>query len=316
MTQRFRLFSRSTLGALAVFAAALPLAAQNPASSAPSPTASGRPATAAVTLKFDTAYTGDTPFTARGASAGSFSVAQFGTEVAVPLPPLAGDIFPIVSLEYRHYSLDRDAATPLPDRLQSLSGALTVFTKLDADWSLLASLSPGFHNAGSAFSSKGFGVGVLALASRKFTPEFGAGFGFVYDSLSKGTGRIIPVATFNWTPAPAWRVTLGFPRTGVIYTFSPELDFEFTAEADFGSFYVTDDPLSGGRNKPALNRTRLEYQSLRVGPAVAWRVSPTFSARASLGAVPLLRADYHQRNYRATADRTAPYASASLEWKF
>lgn len=310
----------SRLGSLLLFTttalAALPLAAQNPASSAPAPTASGRPATAAVTLKFDTAYTGDTPFTARGASAGSFSVAQFGTEVAVPLPPLGGDIFPIVSLKYRHYSLDRDAATPLPDRLQSLSGALTVFTKLDADWSLLASVSPGVHSAGSTFSSKGFGVGVLALASRKFTPEFGAGFGFVYDSLSKGTGRIIPVATFNWTPAPAWRVTLGFPRTGVIYTFSPELDFEFTAEADFGSFYVTDDPLPGGRNKPALNRTRLEYQSLRVGPALAWRASPTLSARASIGAVPLLRADYHQRNYRATADRTAPYASAGLEWKF
>lgn len=310
----------SRLGSLLLFTtaalAALPLAAQNPASSAPAPTASGRPATAAVTLKFDTAYTGDTPFTARGAYAGSFSVAQFGTEVAVPLPPLGGDIFPIVSLKYRHYSLDRDAATPLPDRLQSLSGALTVFTKLDADWSLLASVSPGVHSAGSTFSSKGFGVGVLALASRKFTPEFGAGFGFVYDSLSKGTGRIIPVATFNWTPAPAWRVTLGFPRTGVIYTFSPELDFEFTAEADFGSFYVTDDPLPGGRNKPALNRTRLEYQSLRVGPALAWRASPTLSARASIGAVPLLRADYHQRNYRATADRTAPYASAGLEWKF
>ncbi len=316
MIHRLRPFFNSYLGVLATLAVVLPLSAQNPASSAPAPTASGRPATSAVTWKFDTAYTGDTPFTARGTSAGSFSVAQFGTEIAVPLPPVGQDIFPILSLEYRRYALDRDAGTPLPERLHSLSTALTVFTKLDADWSLLASVSPGFHNAGSTFSSKGFGVGVLALASRKFTPEFGAGFGVVYDSLSKGTGRVIPVATFNWTPAPAWRVTLGFPRTGVVYTFSPALDLEFTAEADFGSFYVTDDPLPGGRNKPALNRTRLEYQSLRVGPAIAWRATPTFSARASVGAVPLLRADYHQRNYRATADRTAPYVSAGLEWKF
>lgn len=318
MTQRHLRLPFASLSALALVAtfAALPLSAQNPASSAPAPTASGRPANSAVTLKFDTAYTGDTPFSARGASAGGFSVAQFGTEVAVPLPPVGGNLFPIVSLEYRHYSLSRDAGTPLPEQLQSLSAAFTVFSKLDADWSLLASVSPGVHNAGSGFTSKGFGVGVLAIASRKFTPEFGAGFGFVYDSLSKGTGRIIPVATFNWTPAPAWRVTLGFPRTGVIYTFSPELDFEFTAEADFGSFYVTDDPLPAGLNKPALNRTRLEYQSLRVGPAVAWRASPTLSARASVGVVPLLRADYHQRNYRATADRAAPYVSAAIDWKF
>ena len=144
MTQRHLRLPFATLTALAAMAtfAALPLAAQNPASSAPAPTVSGRPANSAVTLKFDTAYTGDTPFEARGTSAGSFSVAQFGTEIAVPLPPLGGDFFPILSLEYRHYSLDRDAGTPLPDRLQSLSGALTVFTKLDADWSLLASVSP------------------------------------------------------------------------------------------------------------------------------------------------------------------------------
>ncbi len=316
MTHRFLPFA--LLSALAC-SSALPLFAQNPTSSAPTApatTPAGRPSNALVTLKFDTAYTGQTPFTARNAPAGGFSVAQAGAEIAVGLPPIGSDIFPIVSLKFRRYSLDRDAGTPLPDRLQSLSAAFTVFTKLDADWSLLASVSPGVHNAGSTFSSKGFGIGVIAIASRKFTPEFGAGFGFVYDSLSKGTGRILPVATLNWTPAPAWRVTLGFPRTGVIYAVSKTLDVEFTAEADFGSFYVQDDPLPGGRNKPALNRTRLEYQALRVGPALAWKASPTFSARASVGAVPLLRADYHQRNYRASADRAAAYVSAALEWKF
>ena len=315
MTRHLRARLLCTLISFAGFSI-LPLSAQNPASAAPAPTTSGRPANSRVTLKVDTAYTGNVPFEARGASAGSFSVAQFGAEIAVPLSRVRGNLFPIVSLRYRYYALDRDTVTPLPDHLQSLSAAFTVFSKLDANWSLLASVSPGVHNAGSDFSSKGFGVGVVAIASRKFTPGFGAGFGFVYDSLSKGTGRIIPVATFNWTPAPAWRVTLGFPRTGVIYTFSSELDFEFTAEADFGSFYVTDDPLPGGGNKPALNRTRLEYQSVRVGPAIAWRASPTFSARASVGAVPVLNADYHQRNYRVKSERTAPYASAALEWKF
>ncbi len=318
MNQRLRRLPFCSLPALALWAtlAALPLTAQNPASAAPVPPPSGRPADSHVTLKFNTAFTGDTPFAARGTSVGSFSVAQFGAELAVPLAPVGGKLYPVVSLSYRDYSLDRDADTPLPDRLKSLGAAFTVFTKLDADWSLLASVSPGVHNSGTAFSSKGFGVGVIAIASRKFTPNFGAGFGFVYDSLSQGTGRIIPVATFNWTPAPAWRVSLGFPRTGVVYTFRPELDFEFTAEADFGSFYVTDDPLPAGRNKPALNRTRLEYQAVRVGPAIAWRASPTLSARASVGAVPVLNADYHQRNYRVKSERTAPYASAAVEWKF
>lgn len=78
-------------------------------------------------------------------------------------------------------------------------------------------MSPGVHNADSGFSSKGFGVGVIAIASRKFTPNFGAGFGFVYNSLSKGTGRMMPVATFNWTPAPAWRVSSASPYRRDLY---------------------------------------------------------------------------------------------------
>jgi hypothetical protein len=40
------------------------------------------------------------------------------------------------------------------------------------------------------------------------------------------------------------------------------------------------------------------------------------SARASIGAVPVLNADYHQRNHRVKSERTAPYASAALDWKF
>lgn len=85
MTLRLRARLFSTLTALAGFAA-LPVKAQNPASAAPVLTALGRPANAAVTVKFDTAYTGDTPVEARDASAGSFSVAQFGAEIVVPLP--------------------------------------------------------------------------------------------------------------------------------------------------------------------------------------------------------------------------------------
>lgn len=307
-----RLLSRLSLPLLA----ALPLTAQNLATPAAETAASGRPASSRLTLKASTAFTGHTPFEARGASAGGFAVAQYGAELALPLPPLGAGSFPVVSLKFQDYHLDRDAGTPLPGRLKSLSAGFTLVSRLDADWTLLTSASPGFHDAGPTFSSKGFGVGVIAIANRKFSSTFGAGFGVVYDSLSKGTGRILPVATFNWQPAPAWRVSLGFPRTGVFYTVSPTLEAEFTAEADFGSFYVHDDPLQAGLNKPALNRTRLEYQALRVGPAVTWRATPTFSGRASVGAVPLLNGDYHRRHYRVKSERVAPYVSAALDYKF
>ncbi|MSU52623.1 MAG: hypothetical protein EXS41_04405, partial [Opitutaceae bacterium] len=60
MTLRLRARLLSTLTALAGFAA-LPVTAQNPAPAAPASTALGRPAGSGVTVKFDNAYTGDTP---------------------------------------------------------------------------------------------------------------------------------------------------------------------------------------------------------------------------------------------------------------
>ncbi len=302
--------------AVLLSAVTLPLAAEdNPATTVVAATG-GRPPDADVKFSLDTALIGQTDLHARNAPAGGISVRRFGAKLSVPLPPL-GRSFTRVGLDYSEHRLDCDAGTPLPDRLKSLSFGFTVIHPLDEHWSLVGSVSPGWHEAGGGFSGHSFGVGVLGIAVRKFSPSLSAGFGFVYNSLSRGTGRAIPIATLDWKPAPDWRVVLGFPRTGVIYTVAKNLTVDFTAEADFGSFYVNADPLPRAPgNRPPLDRTRLEYQALRVGPGVNWAATPSLSVRLAAGAVPLIKADYHQRNYIARAEQAAPFVGVSLEQKF
>jgi hypothetical protein len=266
-------------------------------------------------LTLDAAATGHTPFKARGVSAGGISVTQAAAGITVPLPPLGEGTFPSVGLDYRDYSLDRDARTPLPSRLKSLEAQFTVVRILNASWTLIGSTNVGVHEAGSTFSSRGFGIGALAIANRKISPTLDAGFGLVYDSLANGSGRLLPVATFAWRAAPDWRLFLGFPRTGAAWRVSPSLSLEFVAEADFGSFHVQDDPLPAAAGRPALDHTRLEYQALRVGTAAVWQLAPHRSLRATVGAVPLLNADYHRRHYKLSSDRVAPFASLALEQK-
>ena len=278
--------------------------------------ATGRPANNEVSLTIEGAATSRTDFEARGAAAGGISVAQAGLKLSVPFKPLNAQWFPSVGLEYRHYTLDRSSGTPLPETLKSLGASFTLVGSLGPEWRLIGSVSPRLSNAGSGFSNRGLGFGVIAIANRNFNPEFSGGFGFVYDSLARGTGRILPVATFEWKPAPAWRMFLGFPRTGATWQIRNELTAEFVAEADFGSFYVTDDPLPRGVGNPALDRTRLEYQAFRVGPALTWKVTPAFQTRIAAGAVPLLNADYHRRHYKLKSDDTTAFASLELVLKF
>lgn len=278
--------------------------------------AAGKPAHAAIRLEVDGAFTSRTDFEARGAAAGDVAVTQAGVALTVPLPPLDGKWFPSVGLSYKAYDLDRAPGTPLPDRLHSLGLSLAVFSALNPDWKFIGSVSPSLANAGGGFTSRGFGVGVLALATRRFSGEFGAGFGVVYDSLARGTGRLLPIATFDWSPAPAWKIFLGFPRTGASWQAAPSLLAEFVAEADFGSFYVTDDPAPRAAGRPALNRTRLEYRAVRVGPALTWTYDPASHVRLAAGALPLLEADYHRRGYKVKSDGVSAFASLELGWKF
>jgi hypothetical protein len=280
------------------------------------PSASSRPAAAAIKLTLDGAFTGRTDFEARGAPAGGLAVAQAGLALSVPLPPLDGKWFPSVGLNYKAYDLDRSPGTPLPDRLHSLGASLSVFGQLNPDWRVIGSVSPRFANAGSGFSSRGLGVGVVAVATRKFSADFSGGFGVVYDSLARGTGRLLPVATFDWVPAPGWRVFLGFPRTGAAWQAAPDLLAEFTAEADFGSFYVEDSPAPRTATRPALDRTRLEYRAVRVGPALTWNFDPAAHLRLAAGVLPALNADYERRGYELKSDDTPVFVALELAWKF
>ena len=278
--------------------------------------AAGKPAYAAIKLTLDGAFTGRTDFEARGARAGDIAVAQAGAKLSVPLPPLDARWFPSVGLDYRHYELDRSPGTPLPEELRSVGVSLSVFGALDADWKFIGSVSPRLANAGGGFTSRGFGVGVLALATRKLSPEFGGGIGLIYDSLARGTGRLLPIATFDWSPAPAWRVFLGFPRTGASWQAAPSLLAEFVAEADFGSFYVTDDPAPRAAGRPALDRSRLEYRAVRVGPALTWNYDTASHVRLAAGVLPVLDADYHRRGYKLKSDGVSAFGALELSWKF
>ncbi len=276
----------------------------------------GRPAAARIGLTVDAAFTGRVDFTAAGVAAGDMAVTQTGAKLSLPLPPLGGGWFPLLSLRYRHHDLDTAAGTPLPQHFQGLSAGLGVFGNLSPDWSLFASVSPGVANAGSGFTSKGMSVGVIAVASRKFGNDFSAGFGFVFDSLARGTGRLMPVATFDWSPEPGWKVWVGYPRTGVSWQANDALKAEFVAEADFGSFYVTEDPRTPRPGQVRLDRTRLEYRAVRVGPAITWKPDPLVSLRLAAGVVPMVRAEYEARNYELRSENATGFASFELDWRF
>jgi hypothetical protein len=304
---------RATSLALAGFCLGVgPLCAQEESRQLNSPPAGG----AQPSLIVDGAVAGDTGFKVGSTRVGGASVDNFRASLSAPLPPLSPTVFETIGLTYADYSFGRDAGTPLPNNLHGLSADLGAVDRLDDDWTLIARVSPGLYNAGSGFSSKGFGVGVFAIAEYRFNANLRGGLGLGYNSLGHGISKVLPVASLDWRPAERWDVSVGFPRTGITYQVNPRWNIGGVAEFDGGAFYNKTDPAPQLTGKPSLADTRLDYLSVRLGGVVSYDIAPGFSVRLGVGAVVLRQADYYQRNYELKSKGAAAYVSGGARYRF
>lgn len=300
-------FATSSALAAAIVSTALatPLAAQ-PA---------GRPSPS---LKIDSAYAGKTDLEARGAAVGEVSVSRFTADLDLPLAPLSESTTLSAGFGYSAFYLNTSGAVALPEQLESIRASLTARHRLDDRWTLLASVSPGLHNAGGKFSSDGFGVGVFALASYRFSDTFSAGAGFTYNSLSESL-PVIPVVGVRWDFAPDWRFTLAFPSTRVSWSASERLSLWLSLDLDTGGFYVKNDPQPssiGVNGRPSLDGSVVDFTSISTALGARYQLTDALGLETSLGYNFSRTADYDERNYEIESDGGAPIARLSLTYSF
>jgi hypothetical protein len=270
----------------------------------------------APTLLVDGTVAGSTGFKVGSTRVGGTTADSARVSLSAPLPPFSPSAFATVGLSYTDYSFNPNPGTPLPENLHGLSADLGLVDRLDDRWTLIGRVSPGFYNAGSGFSGHGFGVGVFAIADYRFSSALRGGIGLGYNSLGHGISRVLPIASLDWKPADRWDISVGFPRTGVTYMLTPDWSVGGVAEFDGGAFYVNHDPAPQLLGKPALNNTRLDYLSVRLGAVTSYDFARGFSVRLGLGAVVLRQADYYQRNYKLKSTGEAAYGSAAVRYRF
>ena len=267
-------------------------------------------------LTVEGAIAGSTSFKAGSTPAGAASVDNARVSLSAPLPPLSTSVFDTVGITYTEYAFSRNAGTPLPAYLHGLSADIGAIDRIAQDWTLIARVSPGLYNAGSGFSTRGFGIGAFAIAQYQFDPNLTGGFGVGYNSLGHGINRLLPVASIDWKPADGWEVSVGFPRTGVTYTLTPQWKAGAVAEFDGGSYFIKDDPAPRLGSKPSLADTRLDYRSIRTGALVSYEVQTGFSVRLGFGAVVDREANYADRGYKLKSNGTAAYLSGGASYRF
>ncbi len=296
-----------------LLAAFAPLVASASRVSSEENSVGGRPAS---TVKVDFSTSGNTSLESRNQRSGGAAVSRLGVEFTQPLPPLGDDYLPSIGISYTGFYIDRDTGTALPERLQSVGLPLSVFKTFNPTWSALAVIAPSVSNAGSSFSSDGFGVNAFGLATYTFSPEFNVSFGVAADTLSTGFGALLPVVGTEWRFDPEWTLNLGFPRTDVTWQATNSLSLAARVEVDFGTFYVKDDPLPGAPGKPSLRDTTLDYTAIRLGVGADYALSKDFTVGVSTGVLVSRTADYNDRNYKLESRDATAFAGLTATYMY
>lgn len=263
--------------------------------------------------------TGETKLKSGGtryAAVSSTDVAA-GVNQSVALSP-AAELGVGLGYSRTRFDLPRGAgAAPLPETLQSLTLELSYSHKFTETWSGLAAVSPGFHQAGTGFSSESFGATVFALGIYQVNPTLTVAVGAGFDSLATGSNRVMPGAGIDWKPSATWNFSLGFPKTGITWHTSASFSVSLLAEGTFGTYYVEKDPSPAtAAGRPGLADTQVEYNDTRLGLSVNWKVSPRFVVTATSGFVLDRSFDYEARKFKVKSDEGTGYASLGLTWLF
>lgn len=231
-----------------------------------------------------------------------------------------------VGLAYHHTAFDHASGVntpPLPKQAQALTIDSACSKKFSDTWTAIAGSSIGYHNAGSSgFASKGFGADVFAVGIYSINPQMRFGAGAAYSTLASGRNRWVPVIVSEWSPAAAWTVTFGVPKSAVSWHARHDLDLSFVVEGEGDTYYVENDPLPGASGKPSLDRTRLEYFDVRIGLSAAWKITPSIGISVTVGTVAAREFDYHERGLKleskdsSGSDDPAAYGSLSVVASF
>jgi hypothetical protein len=192
-----------------------------------------------------------------------------------------------------HLTIDSKGGVPLPERLRSVFADVGGSWNFNRDWTVMAAVQPGVYSDTEASSSDGFAAPVMALAQwRGGAWTFGAGVRF--NSLARN--RTMPIVYARWQPSPDWIVSLGAPRTEVVYKFDPNTSFFAGSSFEGGSFAVDDPAITPPSGYPSLRETKLDYREIRIGVGVRHQFSPALRLQLEGGMAVGRRFEYFDRD--------------------
>lgn len=292
---------------------ALPLALTLAAAAAPiTPRLGAQPTPAGeIELQSSVSYSAESDMKDQGPNAGELSVT--GVTLNLKSSSTAGEHLVLgYGLDYEYYDLGTSGNVfPLPGELQAVALDLSATYSIDRQWSVTGSISPGFYTAGTRLDSDALNVPVLLLANWRYNAGWAFVFGVRYDSFSDN--ELLPFAGIRWQASPELTVTLGAPRSEIVYAYAEGREVYAGASFQGGSFYV--DSVAPALSSARLSDTKIDYREIRLGVGTRLNLRRGLGIELEGGWMLDRRFDYHERGREVKTDG-APYVQGGLSVRF
>jgi hypothetical protein len=211
--------------------------------------------------------------------------------------------------------------SPLPERLQSGAVNFSWTHRINDRWASLVAVSPGLRWTDSRCSSDAFALGALVGFQYSSSPTLNWKFGVAYDSMSHDD-KLLPVVGMTWTPSDQWSLSVGFPRTALVYSPTPGFTIGLVGEGKMGSYHVARDPwhsLNLVDRKMWHDDSTIEYNDARVGVELGYRLSSRCSITGTIGSIVYREYQFHTRYWdekKIKSDEAALYGSVGVSFTY
>jgi hypothetical protein len=213
------------------------------------------------------------------------------------------------------YFFDPEPEAPIPDSLQAEN--LEVGADIQVSPAILARIEalPGIYSNARDITSRDFNVPFEVAASYFVSADliFLAG---VYVDVNAGE-PVFPVIGVHWKISDKWVIEGMPPRPQIQYSLTDSVTLFAGADLREETF-VVDNRFGTSRGMPQLNHAILEYNEIRAGAGLTWKVNKNVSLDIEGGCTPYRRFEYPHvgDGFKVKSEDLVPYLRVGLSALF
>jgi hypothetical protein len=213
------------------------------------------------------------------------------------------------------YFFNPEAKAPIPDSLQAEN--LEVGADIQVSPAILARIEalPGIYSNARDITSRNFNVPFEIAASYFVSADliFLAG---VYVDVNADT-PVFPVIGVHWKLSDKWVIEGMPPRPQIQYTLSETVTLFAGADLREETF-VVDNKFGTSRGIPQLNSAILEYNEIRAGAGLTWKIYKGVTLDIEGGCTPYRRFYYPHvaAGFKVKSEDLVPYLRVGLSALF